>query len=1389
MKKKPIGIFGILLIVLIFSLPISAFAKEPVEGVQVNRYLGNINDGATWPEEYEAEVFRFLSLVNPDWNDEQKIMFLHDYLVTRSDYDFEGLKNNELLEGQYGVLLGRGGICSAYSEIFMELATRMGLKVKTVHSQMMNHEWNLIQIDGEWYFLDTTWDDGSYETEMSHFKMFCDHEFLLKSQSVFRHGATDWYSLDENDVRENAYNVYNNDSNKTYDNACWNDSLSPVVIWDDGFLVLKQNGQIYKCDSKGGNEVLITTVSTPTRYGTMVAVEGFVFVCNADTIYQLNTVSGGLTKIYSLSQTEKDNYGAIYGIEPEGTRLRYDMGTAPGKGYFKSSGYLNLETVVGAEVKGTSINQNAVTFYEAGTSYALKLTDCNGNTVSADSWKSSDPEVATVNANGLVTAVGFGKTYITATKNGKNYRCMVAFDTEWQNEYIYGVWEGTYQLSGYLYLDQHIESGMKENMVIPAFAYVGGDRYTTCIRSAVFTGSINGRMRTGTEFFPNNDIIQSVVLENGTCIEENAYGKFKSCSKLKSFDFGGADLSYCYNLDGFFINCSSLEFVNLQGCRIDNSDGVLNFLKYPRNIKRILTPSFIRDGLSIPLSVKLRVKNADGSLGSEEITDLSNAPLNAELLPPDDTSWQADYEYHISAVSGRSGNYLCLDKYIGTKEDVYIPAKAIVEGKEYPVCIRGAETNGDKFSTASLFRASQTTLKSFAAEEGVIVDTYYSWYLFMGNTALTDVDFEGVDLSQTKYLYGPFWNCTALENISFKGCSFGSLTTVPNFFDNCRNIKKIIVPDVIADGISITLPITMYELNEDGTTKDTGYTKLEDAPRGCTLVSEKNVPVNPDDPVNPDEPDDPVVHVHQLIYTEGKEATCMEAGNSGYWYCDECNKYFSDDNAEYEIAKDSWILPALGHAYKEVEGSAAEATCVTSGKNADKKCSRCEDFITGSTIPAKGHTEEEIQAVEVSCTEKGFTAGKKCSECGEILEAPEEIPAPGHQWDEGVVTKEPTEEETGERLFTCGRCGITHTTEIPKLDHVHDLTHVEATEPSCTEAGNSEYWHCEGCGGYFSDEEAVNEIVEDSWIIASPGHDYMEEEGTATEPSCTENGKNADKKCTRCDDVIEGSVIPAKGHTEEEIPASAPTCTEKGTTAGKKCSECGEITEAPEDIPATGHKWDEGVITKEPTTSEEGIKTFTCENCGDSYTENISKLKSGWEKEDGKWYYYDANGNKSAGWQKINSVWYYFNQEGAMQTGWLKDGSSWYYLASSGAMQTGWIKDNNKWYYMSSGGAMQTGWVKVNNNWYYLNSAMQTGWVQLKGTWYFLKPNGIMAENEWYDGYWLSKGGAWTYKAKGSWKKNSKGWWFGDTSGWYAKSTTIKINDKNYTFKKDGYLK
>ena len=74
--------------------------------------------------------------------------------------------------------------------------------------------------------------------------------------------------------------------------------------------------------------------------------------------------------------------------------------------------------------------------------------------------------------------------------------------------------------------------------------------------------------------------------------------------------------------------------------------------------------------------------------------------------------------------------------------------------------------------------------------------------------------------------------------------------------------------------------------------------------------------------------------------------------------------------------------------------------------------------------------------------------------------------------------------------------------------------------------------------------------------------------------------------------------------------AAEATCTREGYTGDTYCTECNQITVSGTVIPAKGHSYT-SVITKQPTTAEEGIRTYTCGGCGHSYTEPIAKLSDG----------------------------------------------------------------------------------------------------------------------------------------------------------------------------------
>ena len=152
--------------------------------------------------------------------------------------------------------------------------------------------------------------------------------------------------------------------------------------------------------------------------------------------------------------------------------------------------------------------------------------------------------------------------------------------------------------------------------------------------------------------------------------------------------------------------------------------------------------------------------------------------------------------------------------------------------------------------------------------------------------------------------------------------------------------------------------------------------------------------------------------------------------------------------------------------------------------------------------------------------------------------------------------------------------------------HSYSQSRQEAT---CTDAG-SITWVCSDCGKVYTE------------TIPALGHSWGEWV-TRQEATCTESGTRY-RQCTRCNEA-ETEAIPAKGHTPVTVPGTAATCTEAGLSDGAKCSVCGAVISAQQTIPAKGHSWDGGRVTQEATCTAEGVKTFTCSNCGATRTDTF----------------------------------------------------------------------------------------------------------------------------------------------------------------------------------------
>ena len=192
-------------------------------------------------------------------------------------------------------------------------------------------------------------------------------------------------------------------------------------------------------------------------------------------------------------------------------------------------------------------------------------------------------------------------------------------------------------------------------------------------------------------------------------------------------------------------------------------------------------------------------------------------------------------------------------------------------------------------------------------------------------------------------------------------------------------------------------------------------------------------------------------HTHNLTLVAAKAATCTTAGNSAYYTCDGCDKWFADATGSIEITdKTSVKIPAPGH------------TAGTEWKSDDTnhwhECSRCHD------------KKDEA----------------------------------AHDYGSDNV---------------CDTCGYYKT-----VPHTHNLTLVAAKAATCTTAGNSAYYTCEGCGKFYEDVLGTKEITDlASWgNIAKIAHTTKQ---TVTKATPTANGKIVNY-CSVCKKTLSTTVIP-----------------------------------------------------------------------------------------------------------------------------------------------------------------------------------------------------------------------------------------------------------------------
>ena len=305
-------------------------------------------------------------------------------------------------------------------------------------------------------------------------------------------------------------------------------------------------------------------------------------------------------------------------------------------------------------------------------------------------------------------------------------------------------------------------------------------------------------------------------------------------------------------------------------------------------------------------------------------------------------------------------------------------------------------------------------------------------------------------------------------------------------------------------------------------------------------------------------------HIEAAAVRENETAaTCTTDGSyDEVVYCTVCKA---------EISRTKNITKALDHEW----GNWVVTKPATSSEDGEeqRKCMRDPSHVETKIIPALTHTHQYSEVVkdeyiktEATCTEPAVYY-KSC-ECGETsTDTFTSGNALGHDF---IVLQH----DENQHWKKCSRCDMTDIKSDHDYDseqdnicnvcgynrgiapgHTHTLIKVDGTPATCTVEGVKDYWKCSECGKLFENEQGTAEI--------------------------TDTG------------------IPAKGHSYSSVWSSDTAC------HWHQCIACIAETDK------AAHIWGTGVITTPPTTTEEGIKTYTCEVCGTAKTESVPKRHSG----------------------------------------------------------------------------------------------------------------------------------------------------------------------------------
>jgi hypothetical protein len=280
-------------------------------------YNNTYEEVAPLIEEFNAKADKIISdVIKPDMTELQKALKLHDYLVLNTVYDTEGsIADYNGGISAYDILICGNGVCQGYAQAYNILLEKCGIDSVMATSRDMNHAWNLVNIDNEWYHVDVTWDDPVPDVmgRVNH-KYFMLSDEAIKSTTENRKYAH--YNWECRGITAES---------SKYDDAFWSTVSTEFFIQDGKWYYVSDDG-VYstyvEATGETNNYVSIDDEKWMVwgeqksywsgKYASLIISDGTVYYNTPQMIYSMNLDGSNKQALKYVNPYETNGY--VYGM-------------------------------------------------------------------------------------------------------------------------------------------------------------------------------------------------------------------------------------------------------------------------------------------------------------------------------------------------------------------------------------------------------------------------------------------------------------------------------------------------------------------------------------------------------------------------------------------------------------------------------------------------------------------------------------------------------------------------------------------------------------------------------------------------------------------------------------------------------------------------------------------------------------------------------------------------------------------------------------------------------------------------------------------------------------------------------------------------------------------